>query len=110
MRNKKNKGIALVLTMIILSVVLGMALITSLVFSKQIKTSSSISDSIIAYYAAETGIEFALWYYKENEELPENQEDTIGNAKYIIEVDKDNNIIKSIGSYKNTKRAIKVNF
>ena len=109
MRNKRNKGIALVLTMIILSVVLGMALITSLVFSKQIKTSSSISDSIIAYYAAETGIEWSLWYYKTNKVLPEDQDNIlIGQASYSIKIQ--NNTITSIGTYKNTKRAIKVNF
>lgn len=57
----KNKGVALILTVIILTAVLAIALTAGKVFTDKIKMSRNTSDSMKAYYAAESRIECELY-------------------------------------------------
>ena len=56
-KNKKNKGIALLLTMIILSVVLLMATLVVTVTITQLNLANDINYSTVAIYAADSGID-----------------------------------------------------
>jgi len=98
--HKEIKGIALILTMIILSVVFSIAIISAVVFTRQIKMSSNIADSVIAYYSAESGIECEL--YKKIK-APETD-------CSMFETEVSNTHIKSIGTQNQVKRAIEVRF
>lgn len=120
-RSSNNKGvslyIALMLTAVMLTIVFGL----TAVLTTQIKTVRSIGYSVTAFYAAETGIEYALYNSDSctstcsvNGTLSLGGGDT---ASYSISGTSSgsgacpwgiNYCIKSIGDYKNTKRAIQI--
>ena len=55
-----QKGISLFLTIIVLSVVLGIVLGLSTILVGQMKTLQTMGDSVIAFYAADAGVEEVL--------------------------------------------------
>jgi len=57
--SSKNKGVALYLTVMILSLVLVLSLGAATLFSSQLRTLKDIGQSVLAYYAAESGVEKA---------------------------------------------------
>ena len=72
---------------------------------------------MVAFYAADTGVEHCLYRIREEESLnclPGN----LNGASYTVTVtpaadptcDADNCCIKSVGSYKKTKRAIEITY
>ncbi len=77
-----------------------------------------MEESVIAFYAADTGIEQVLMY-KEDPILLNGHSDVLDlgggdQSSYVITVTigtpPSNYLIKSIGVYKNTKRAIEVSY
>jgi len=105
----KSKGVALILSVIILTAVLAIALTAGKIFTDKLKMSRNTSDSMKAYYAAESGIEWALWYYKTNSVLPTCEPSctaTIDGAEYEIKIV--NGAIKAIGKAGETRRGIEV--
>ena len=63
-RAKRNEGIAIYLAVAVLSVVLAVALGVSMLSVGQMKNINQSGNSVVAFAAAETGIEWALypWY------------------------------------------------
>jgi len=59
---EKQKGIAIYLAAVILSIVMTVALGGSLITFNQLKNINEASKSVIAFAAAESGIEWALTY------------------------------------------------
>ena len=55
-----QKGISLFLTIIVLSVVLGIVLGLSTILVGQMKTLKTMGDSVVAFYAADAGVEQVL--------------------------------------------------
>lgn len=103
----------------ILTFSLGIALGTATILVRQIKIMREIGYSVIAFYAADSGIEDVLM----NRESPSSSctEATPcpldNGADYYIEITSaggdcpaDNYCITSIGSYKNTSRAIEISY
>lgn len=113
-----QRGISILFAVAILSVILSIALGTNIILIRQVKTMREADYSVIAFYAAESEIEKALMT-KDQEEgvtsgvllLPSGAE-----AEYEVSVlasttdpcQAANYCITSIGSYKNTRRAIEV--
>ncbi len=64
----QNKGIALILTLLILAGLLGLALGISTLLVREIKLSQEIANSVVAYSAADTGIE--RFMYAANKKSP----------------------------------------
>lgn len=112
---KKQKGISLVLVVLVVTVVLSIALGVSSILVTQVKILRNIGYSVVAFYAADTGIERVLL-----DSPPANiQETELGNgATFTVEVteggaglcEADNYCIKSVGEYRNTKRAIEITY
>ena len=109
-----QKGVSILFAVLILSVVLSIALGTSNLIVRQLKVMRGVSNSVIAFYAADCGIEKVLLA-----ESPSDISETLLNgAEYEVFVnasttegcDALNYCIKSIGSYKNTKRAIEIRY
>ena len=106
-----EKGVSILLSVMILSVVLSIALGSSNVAIRQTQSMQGIGDSIIAFYAADHGVEVVMLM-----ENPTSTETIIlpNNATYIVTVTDSNDpdcnaesyCIKSIGAYKDAKRAI----
>jgi hypothetical protein len=111
---KKNKGMSLVLVMLITTIVLGIALGISSILFTQIRILREIGYSVVAFYAADTGIERILL-----SSPPENISETVlGNgATFTVEVTAGgagncdvsySYCIKSVGEYQSVKRAIQI--
>jgi len=61
---KMKKGISLYLTLMILSLLLGISLGLSALLFGQLKIIRGIEESVIAFYAADTGIEKTLYEFQ----------------------------------------------
>ncbi|MFC1630113.1 pilus assembly PilX N-terminal domain-containing protein [Patescibacteria group bacterium] len=57
----KQKGVSVYLALIIMSIMLAIGLALSTMFIVQLKLISSIGDSVVALYAADSGIEYELY-------------------------------------------------
>ena len=110
-----QKGISLLFAILIMSVVLTAGLGISIISTQQTKMMGEIGYSVIAFYAADNGVEEILI----TESPTSTDEITLNNAKYQVIVNTSttdpnceapNYCIKSIGSYKETRRAIEITY
>lgn len=71
MKSKKEKGIALIITIMLSAIMLTTVFVASREMVEEAKNSTRIDNSLIAYYAAESGLEDALLQYRydKNSEL-----------------------------------------
>lgn len=111
---KIQRGVSLLFAVLILSVILSLSLGLSVILIQQIKIMSEIGYSVIAFFAADNGIEEILMMT-----TPANIAETPlpNGAKYQVivktpgpECAAPNYCIKSIGSYGLTKRAIEIQY
>lgn len=114
-----RRGVSLYLALMLMTILLGIALGISSIFLGQIKILKELGYSVIAFYAADAGIEEALM----NRESPsticlEASPCLLANgASYYIGIrpagagcSASNYCIKSIGQYKETKRAVEIQY
>ena len=113
-----EKGVSVYLALMIMIIVLAIGLGISTIIVSQMKMIRGMGDSVVAIFAADTGIERALYaLYKEGASLPFTYSGSVGDSSYSVEgwlagsVDcptppNDYYCLKSIGTYKGTKRAI----
>ena len=62
--NKNEKGVILVMAMMILALMMTSVLALSKIIRGEINMTRNIDNSIIAFYVAESGIEKSLYYIK----------------------------------------------
>ncbi|MDI6883126.1 MAG: pilus assembly PilX N-terminal domain-containing protein [Patescibacteria group bacterium] len=113
-----SKGVSLYLTIVILAVLTSTLLVMVNISVSQIKVILTLSDSVLAFYAADSGVEKALYgvytgsYTPVLGECPPNFQGTLENgASYKVCVSgTSTSTIFSTGSFKETKRKIEVNF
>jgi len=112
---KKQDGVSLYLAVIILAVLLAISLGLSSILISQIKIIRGMEESVIAFYAADTGIEIEL--YQQN--LPPfSYSGSLGDATYFVVgvvrgvdgCDAPRFCIKSKGVFGKTQRAIEVKY
>lgn len=113
-REKKNKnsqqGITLLLTVIISSIVLLVSgLIVNIVVVQQ-KLASDISDSTIAIYAADSGIEWQLYQLLKGASVPLPVMSNGATISTSVTGSMPNVTIKSLGSYGLNKRQFEISF
>ena len=110
---KSDKGASLLLTFLIMAALLSIAIGVSRLSLGEIKLGRNIPNSLVAYYAAESGIEQALYRdraqgqqtnFTDCLDAPQNE------ICYEVTVELNGEIrtIKSNGSYKNTRRTIEI--
>ena len=119
----KETGSSMYFAMMVLTVTLGVVLGLTTIVVSQIKMVRSMHYSVVAYYAADSGIEEALRDLFKGSGLPastENGSGSVGEADFKADFNytiynsseescnKQYYCIKSIGEYKNIKRAIEV--
>ncbi len=121
-QNKKTKGTALLMTILILTVILSIGFGIASLMLGEMKLSKDVPNSLKAYYAAETGIERKLYEIR----IQGNTNDIgsppscIGGGAvclegsdncYSVNVDLGTpNAIKSYGCYRGTTRAIEATY
>ena len=108
---QSEEGVSIILSVMILSVILSIALGSSDIAIRQVQSMKGIGDSVIAFYAADHGVEQVMLM-----EYPTSISETAlsNGATYEVIVidssdpdcDADNYCISSIGSYRKAKRAI----
>lgn len=110
-----RRGIAIYLAAVTLSIVMTVAFGASLIALYQLKNVNEAGKSVIAFAAAETGIEWSLAYVDETNYGTECPEDmTLGNgATYTVTcslcgASNEYICIRSEGNYKGTQRTIKI--
>ncbi len=107
-----QKGVSLYIAIMIIVILLAIVLGTGAILLGQLKAIKGMENSIMAFYAADTGIEEVLMD-RNNPILFNGHSDTLDNgASYEITVvvapAPDNFYIRSVGEYRGTKRAIEV--
>lgn len=113
-----QKGVSLYLSIMIMVILLAIVLGISGILLGQLKTMKGIENSVVAFYAAETGIEKVLVDRRTGLNTNIGHYDgSIGSASYEVEVlspgpncDADNYCISSVGTYNETKRGIQVKY
>jgi len=116
---KKSKGTALLLTLLILSSILVIALGAANLIVPGIRMSRTQEQSTKAFFAAEAGAERGLWEVRKNSyTLPESDTEDIfngsldNNSAYQVDcaVALPQITFTSTGSYRQTRRSVAVNF
>lgn len=113
-----GRGVSLILAILILGSVVAIALAISFLMFQEIKISGNAADSARAFYAADTGVEAALYFYKSQKKCswagsgPAGADS--GGATYssTMAVSAVDSVcqVKSTGLYKDAKRTIRVDF
>ena len=111
MFKNSKKGVSLYLALMIMFILLAIGLGVSLIIVSQMKMMKGMGDSVIAFYAADTGIERAL-YEKRVNNVDWSGFGTVGGADYTVDY-----IVGppatwkskgSFGSFAKVKRAIEI--
>ena len=114
----RNRGVSLYFAIVILSV-LSVTLLSLITISiSQIKVIHTLGNSVVAFYVADTGIEDCLYRIRKQGDFSDFSGNVNGSSyTYTVTVtvagpacDADNYCIKSIGSYKKTKRAVETRY
>ncbi len=115
----KESGISLLLSILISALILGVALGLNTIFLQQIRMTKEIGNSVIAFYAADTGSEGILMS-RDNPSSSCTQDSPcpLGNgASYYLSIVlpgenclSQNYCIKSIGIFMNTRRGIEIDY
>ena len=111
-----QSGVSLYLSVIVMAVLLSIALGMSTIFVTQAKTAREMGYSVIAFYAADAGIEAVLLNRANPLSIPQTL--LSNDATYEVTVFSagvgdclaDNYCIKSLGSYKEINRAIEISY
>lgn len=111
---KQNKGVSLLITLLIMSAFLAIALGISKLTLGEIKLVRDIPSSLIAYYAAEAGLERAIYEERQGGGASNSSDCSIeldNGSSYGIEIIRGSTTtIKSIGCYKDIIRAIEITY
>ena len=105
-----EKGIALILTVIISSIVLLIAGLIAGIVMTQLKLASDIGDSTIAIYAADSGIEWQLYQIRYGASVSTPVMSNGASISTTVTGNYPNFTIKSLGSYGLVKRQFEVSF
>lgn len=114
-----QRGVSALFALLIMTLILGISLGISTILLQQLKMIREIGNSVIAFYAAETGIEEIL-VSKENPSsscIKDSPCELNNGATYYLIINpagpacsSTNYCLKSIGIFKKTRRGIEVNY
>ncbi|PIR91423.1 hypothetical protein COU03_02145, partial [bacterium (Candidatus Gribaldobacteria) CG10_big_fil_rev_8_21_14_0_10_41_12] len=105
----KQKGVALYLTMVVLSIMSASLLALAATLVSQSKMTGNLSNSVLAFSAADSGIEQALYkVYKQGFVSGSFSSSSPNGAIYDVTViaQASSTVIRSTGAYRQSKRAI----
>ena len=114
---KLQQGTSLYLSLMIMTILLSIALGLSTIFIGQSKMIKALGNSVIAFYAADAGIEEVLVDRANPSSIcTELSPCPLGEAEYYLDIKEDTDIdcdaanfcIKSIGIFQETRRAIEI--
>ena len=112
-----SKGISLYLTLMTMSILIALALGISVILFNQLKMTRMVGYSVMAFYASNTGVERALYGISQGDAIghPPYEETLENGSSFSAEIigpgencSAANYCIKSVGTYKDTRRAIRL--
>lgn len=115
MKNKSNQkgAVAIILTLLILSVISTIGFGISAIMYNQIEISRQSGESVIAFYAADAGAEKCLYEVRKNAAVncpyTDVALDFSADATYTTTYN-GSNLITSVGKFKNTSRKIELSW
>ncbi|MBD3282226.1 MAG: hypothetical protein GF387_01295 [Candidatus Portnoybacteria bacterium] len=114
MKKEKQKGVSLLLTLLIMAALLAVAFGLSRLSLGEIKLARDIPKSLVAFYAADSGIERAIYQDRVLGSIS-NFNDCVDDSDEICyevttEMDGSTRVIISNGSYKDIQRAIEIRY
>ena len=109
-QNMAQKGIALLLTVIIISIVLLIATLIANIVITQLKLAGDINDSTTAIYAADSGVEWQLYQIRNGVSVPAPAMSNGATVSVTVVGASPNFTIKSLGSFRNVSRKFQVSF
>lgn len=106
----KQKGVSLYLAVVIMSILSSVVLGLIALSISGIKMVSGLENSVMSFYAANTGIEHSLYNIRKQGGTGEVS-GVLGEANYNVSVDANGTVtVRSVGTYRETKRVIEVNY
>jgi len=105
-----QKGIVLLLTIIIISIVLLVAALIADIVVTQLKLAGDINDSTVAIYAADSGVEWQIYQVRKGVSVPVPAMSNGALISTTIIGSYPSFTIRSLGSYGLVKRQLEVNF
>lgn len=108
--NVSQSGVALLLTVVILSVVTLVAVFIVNVISNELKLAGDINDSKKAIYAADSGVEWQLYQIRQGASVASPVMSNGATVSVTVTGISPSFNIKSIGSYNIVKRQFEINF
>lgn len=109
-KNNKESGIVLLLTVIILSIVILVAILIANIVIVQLRLSKDANDSQAAVYAADSGIEWQLYRIKKGILVSSPVMSNGAVVETTVTGIAPSFTIKSLGSYQSVKRQFEVSF
>ncbi len=115
----KESGISLLLAILILALILGVALGLNTILLQQIRMTREMGNSVVALYAADTGIEEALMVRDNpSSSCTQDSQCLLGGATYYLSISPTSPpdcvaldyCIKSVGIFKGTRRGIEIDY
>ena len=103
-----QKGVSLYLALMIMFILIAIGLGISLIIVSQMKMMKGMGDSVVAFYAADTGIEHSLYDKRVKRETGEIPDTPLGGASYEVTKIAGEAKWKSVGTFKGVKRAIEI--
>src|SRR3989344_7330449 len=101
--NNNQNGVALLLTVIILSIVTSIAILVANIVITQLKLSKDIDNSQAAIFAADSGIEWQLYQIRKSAIVPMPTMSNGATINVTVTGVSPNFNIKSLGSYQSVK-------
>jgi len=109
----KQKGVSVLLVIMITGVILIVSLAVSDLVLRQAKFSASLGESAQAYYAAESGIEEGLYKLRRGLEFTQDQPVYLNDDTYYeLEYESQGvvQVLKAEGNYRDTRRKIEARY
>lgn len=112
---KQNRGASILLSLLIMAALLAIAVGASRLTIGEIKLVRDIPKSLIAYYAAEAGIEWAIYQERQGggaSDIVDCSVELDNESSYGVEINRAGGTvaIRSVGCYQEVRRAIEVSF
>jgi len=106
-----QKGVSIFLAIMVMSILSAVSLGLISISISGIKIAKGLENSVMSFYAANTGIERSLYNIRKDGGTG-IVSDTLDQTSYDVSVTFDDPIttIKSVGTYRNTRRAIQVSY
>lgn len=103
-----SKGTALIFTLLTVGVILGIVFFVSSIFAIKLRLSSEFADSVTAFYAADSAIEWQIYNSLKD---PDAVSPSLENgATFIITSPPGTLPIKTVGKFQGVSRAVEVSF